>query len=152
MCDDTVNDGAYDGCNPGCAALGPHCGDAAVQGPERCDGGTGYANIACTGCNFDFSAITQLYCFGTCSYAGADGCDQADADVYCRLVRGDPNSVAISFQVVGTQNAPGFACPNNAVNLGAFPEYGVANNVWYEDANVAATHNGGLVVANINCS
>ncbi|MBL8972837.1 MAG: hypothetical protein JNK56_19780 [Myxococcales bacterium] len=40
VCDDGVNDGAYGGCMPGCAALAPFCGDGAVDlGIETCDGG-----------------------------------------------------------------------------------------------------------------
>ena len=33
-CDDGVNDGRYDGCNPDCS-LGPHCGDASYKPPTR---------------------------------------------------------------------------------------------------------------------
>ncbi|MBK8266274.1 MAG: DUF4215 domain-containing protein [Nannocystis sp.] len=37
-CDDAVNDGAYDGCNPGCEELGPRCGDGVLQeDKESCD-------------------------------------------------------------------------------------------------------------------
>ncbi|MFL5310941.1 MAG: malectin domain-containing carbohydrate-binding protein [Myxococcales bacterium] len=39
VCDDGVNNGAYNGCAPRCLALGPHCGDKTVNGPETCDDG-----------------------------------------------------------------------------------------------------------------
>jgi|GEM_PF-2448449 len=40
VCDDGVNDDAYGKCAPGCVALGPHCGDGAVEDMiEACDGG-----------------------------------------------------------------------------------------------------------------
>ena len=40
VCDNGVNDNAYGGCAPGCVALGPHCGDGAVdEDIEACDGG-----------------------------------------------------------------------------------------------------------------
>ena len=38
-CDDGVNDGSYGGCAMDCAALGPFCGDAVLNGPEVCDDG-----------------------------------------------------------------------------------------------------------------
>ncbi|HEU4404689.1 MAG TPA: DUF4215 domain-containing protein [Polyangiaceae bacterium] len=42
VCDDGVNDGSYNGCAPGCLALGPRCGDGALQADqgEECDDGT----------------------------------------------------------------------------------------------------------------
>jgi cysteine-rich repeat protein len=38
-CDDGINAGGYAGCEPGCGALGPHCGDSEINGPEICDDG-----------------------------------------------------------------------------------------------------------------
>jgi len=38
-CDDGVNDGSYNGCEPGCTEKGPHCGDGKPQKPEQCDDG-----------------------------------------------------------------------------------------------------------------
>ncbi len=38
-CDDGINDGAYGGCQPGCGALGPTCGDGNVDEGEGCDDG-----------------------------------------------------------------------------------------------------------------
>lgn len=152
-CDDGTNDGAYGGCNPGCAALAPYCGDGAVQATnEHCDGASGFASVGCTNCLFDFSAIGQLYCNGTCTWAGADSCDQADADIYCKLVTGDSTSVANSFAVVTALDAPGFACPGYGVNLGALPAYGVNVSVWYQDTSIAANHGAGSVVAQADCS
>jgi len=41
ICDDGVNDGSYDGCMPGCKALGPRCDDNVldVNNGEVCDDG-----------------------------------------------------------------------------------------------------------------
>ncbi len=36
-CDDGINDGSYGGCEAGCDALGPYCGDSNLDGPEECD-------------------------------------------------------------------------------------------------------------------
>jgi fibro-slime domain-containing protein len=41
VCDDGTNTGAYGGCEPGCMARAPYCGDGIVQNPqEDCDNGT----------------------------------------------------------------------------------------------------------------
>lgn len=153
-CDDGVNDGAYGGCNAGCGALAPFCGDASVQMQELCDPGVAlpWQNVSCAGgtCIYDFSALPQLYCNGSCTWAGADSCDQADADIYCKLVTGDANSVATSFQVATALDAAGFACPGFGTNFGVLPAYGV--NVWYQDTSILANHGGGSVIANATCS
>jgi fibro-slime domain-containing protein len=41
VCDDGVNAGGYDGCEPGCQARGTYCGDSAIQSDdgETCDDG-----------------------------------------------------------------------------------------------------------------
>ncbi|MBK6921163.1 MAG: hypothetical protein IPH07_27450 [Deltaproteobacteria bacterium] len=154
-CDDGVNDGSYGGCNPGCAQLGPFCGDAGVQAQEQCDPGVAlpWVNVGCSAaCVYDFSGITQLYCNGSCSWAGADSCDQADADIYCQLVTGDSTSTASSFQVVTALDAPGFACPSYGTNLGTMPGFGVNVSVWYQDSSILANHGGGEVIANAVCT
>ena len=41
VCDDGDEHGAYGGCEPGCTARAPYCGDGTVQNPpEQCDDGT----------------------------------------------------------------------------------------------------------------
>jgi fibro-slime domain-containing protein len=41
QCDDGTNNGAYGGCEPGCMARAPYCGDGIVQSPpEDCDDGS----------------------------------------------------------------------------------------------------------------
>jgi cysteine-rich repeat protein len=53
VCDDGVNDGSYDGCNPDCLSRADYCGDAQTNGPEACDDGVndgsyGTCNNNCT--------------------------------------------------------------------------------------------------------
>lgn len=48
VCDDGINDGEYNGCNPDCQALGPFCGDAEQNGPETCDDGNDDNTDGCT--------------------------------------------------------------------------------------------------------
>lgn len=50
VCDDGVNAGGYGGCEPGCGALGPYCGDQITQGVEDCDDGNA---MNADGCNVD---------------------------------------------------------------------------------------------------
>jgi cysteine-rich repeat protein len=54
-CDDGINDNSYGGCAPGCAALGPHCGDAILQedGGELCDDGNAVPGDGCSNCLTD---------------------------------------------------------------------------------------------------
>ena len=49
VCDDGVNDNSYDGCAADCLALGPHCGDAEVNGPESCDDDNDDSTDGCLG-------------------------------------------------------------------------------------------------------
>lgn len=155
VCDDGVNDGSYGGCNPGCSTLAPYCGDATVQAQEQCDPGVAlpYQNFDCgAACVYDFSGITQLYCNGSCTWAGADSCDQADADIFCKLVTGDSTSVANSYSVVAALDAPGFSCPGYGNDLGAMPGFGVNVDVWYQDTSILANHGAGQVVTAADCS
>jgi hypothetical protein len=106
-------------------------------------------------CRWHFENVPQLYCNGTCTWAGAAGCDQADADIYCKLRTGSPTSVATTFQVITALPLPGFACPGfsaASVNLGPKPLRGVNVNVWYQDTSILANHGPGLVVSNANCT
>ncbi|MCA9689177.1 MAG: DUF4215 domain-containing protein [Myxococcales bacterium] len=48
VCDDGINDGTYGGCDPGCASLGPHCGDGMIQRQETCDDGNNVSNDGCS--------------------------------------------------------------------------------------------------------
>ncbi|MCX4239587.1 hypothetical protein [Paraliomyxa miuraensis] len=50
VCDDGINDGAYDGCSPDCSELGPHCGDGFLDDAEACDDGD---QVDGNGCNVD---------------------------------------------------------------------------------------------------
>lgn len=55
VCDDGINDNSYDGCAPGCAALGPHCGDGIqqVEAGELCDDGNQVSGDGCSACLTD---------------------------------------------------------------------------------------------------
>lgn len=103
----------------------------------------------------NFSTINQLYCNGTCSWAGSQDCDQADADIFCKLKTGNPNSVAVEFGVTTALSERGFACPGhgvrNTINLGPLPQFGVTVDVWYTDDSIRSTHGAGSVVVEPVC-
>jgi cysteine-rich repeat protein len=151
FCDDG-NQINNDGCTTTCIESG--CGDGDIDEGEHCDPDSGFASAPCsTDCLFDFSGINQLYCNGTCTWAGGDSCDQADADIYCKLITGDPDSVATDFDIVVALDEPGFSCPNFAgVNLGPLPEFGVDVDVWFQDSSILLNHGAGSVVTNASCT
>jgi hypothetical protein len=138
---------------------GPTCGDGVLEGREEFEGGAGpfsSAPVDGTSCQFDFSAVTQLFCNGGCSWAGPTSCDQADATVLCRLKTGNPNAFAVTYQVTTATAAPGFSCaplgfgqivPNMAGRTS-----GLLFPVRYENVSLLGTHGAGLVVTNVVCS
>ena len=80
-CDDGTNDGSYGGCEPGCMARGPFCGDAIVQAVdgEECDDGTnattygGTQKVCGPGCKF------APYC-GDGVISNGEQCDEGMAN------------------------------------------------------------------------
>lgn len=75
-----------DGCVNSTCTSTALCGNGVVDATERCDGTAGLpanSNVTCrtanqsNSCKFDFSQVTQPYCNGTCTWAGAQGCDQS---------------------------------------------------------------------------
>ncbi len=106
-------------------------------------------------CKWHFENVVQLYCNGGCSWAGNTDCDQADADIFCKLKTNNAASTATSFQVVTALAQPGFACPQSVgglnVNLGPLPLRGVNVNVWYQDSSILANHGAGNVITNVVC-
>ena len=107
-------------------------------------------------CRYNFSALPQLYCEGTCGNwnNGANGCDQTDADVFCKLKTDNPLSTATSFTVAIATAEPGVCCPpppwapgpGGGVNLGVLSTRGVVTNVAVHDTSVLSTHGSGNVV------
>jgi hypothetical protein len=110
-------------------------------------------------CRYDFSGINQLSCAGTCgAWGGGDGCQQADADAFCKLKTGNPNSTASNF-VVGLATAtPGICCPTvdpyvtGCVPLGSFANRGVTQPVSVHDTSLSSTHGRGAVITDVVCT
>lgn len=100
-------------------------------------------------CPAQWAGATQIYCNGNCGtwLDEVAGCQQSDADAYCKLKTCDENAVAISFQhgIASTQG--GFACDDRGTNYGDW--FGMTD-VHYDD-NIQNTHGSGPVLNNIVC-
>ncbi len=73
ICDDGINDGAYDGCAVDCNAYGPTCGDGEVNGSEGCDDGNDIDDDECS------NSCTAPGC-GDGIVNGDEACDDANDD------------------------------------------------------------------------
>ena len=137
------------------------CGDNALNGHEEFDPSPGpfaSAPVDTSSCRYDFSNVTQLYCSGTCTWGGARGCDQMDADLFCKLKTDNPNSTATSFTTGSAMAEPGFACPlmsHPAAKVLGASFRGVtptSGPVQYQDSSIRANHGSGSVVHSVVCT
>ena len=99
-----------------------------------------------------FTQAPQLYCNRGCSVVGAGGCDQPDADLFCKLKTGSPLSVATSFSLGMVQDAAGFTCPGigtQAPNLGG---RGIGVAMYYSDESLLSSHGDGQSITNVVCT
>ena len=92
----------------------------------------------------------MLYCSGSCGDDWLDnqkGCQQADADAYCKLKLCDENVFATSFEVTTATNKSGFACDGYGTNYGDW--LGMTDVYFHDD--IILTHGTGQVVSNVMC-
>lgn len=154
-CDDG-NVANNDGCSASCQIEISKCGNGVIDPGEHCDTAlpTPGPGVGCkpVTCLYDFSQITQLYCNGTCTWAGGEGCDQADANILCKLKTGNANSIATSWTPATAQPTFGFSCPGYTTNLGPLPAFGVPQNVWYQGASILGNHGPGNIILNPVCT
>jgi len=101
-------------------------------------------------CRWDFSEVEQLFCNSGCSWAGAFGCDEADADVFCKLRTGNPLSEAETYTIESARSAPGFPCPSGYPSV--YTDRGVSGTVYYTDLDLLVTHGTGNVITNPICT
>jgi cysteine-rich repeat protein len=149
-------------CDADCTV--PSCGDgqlnlAAGEEADPAPGPSRAVPVNDQTCRFDFSGINQLFCAGTCgTWGGGNGCQQADADAFCKLKTGDPISVATSFTVGNATATPGICCPSvdpattGCTPLGTFDDRGVALLVSVHETSLSSTHGPGQVITNVICS
>jgi collagen triple helix repeat protein len=130
------------------------CGNGVLDADEEFEpspGPFGLAPVSATTCRFDFSQVTQLYCNNGCSVAGPIGCDQADADLLCKLRTGSPTSIASRFSISPTVAAPGFSCPGYGTQVPNLIGRGVNVSMFYTEDSLD-THGAGPSVTNVVCT
>jgi cysteine-rich repeat protein len=157
-CDDG-NTTEGDGCSNSCTL--PRCGNGALDPGEELDPPPGPSQVVPVNdqtCRFDFSAITQLYCNGSCGTWGSSegGCQQGDADAFCKLKTGNPSSSATSFVVGVASAAPGICCPTisglGCTELGVLTDRGVLERVSVHETDLLSTHGPGAVITDVVCT
>lgn len=119
VCDDGVNDGAYGGCMPGCAAFAPRCGDGARQTAEGelCDGAdTGGVTCASSGffggpiaCWDTCDQIDLTRCVGT--YLGSHAAGGTGDDTGIVLTADGAGNVIVAGLYHGDMNLHGESLP-----------------------------------------
>ena len=108
-----------------------------------------FPEAVCTeDCELDFTSAVQLYCNGTCSVAGPEDCDQADADVFCKLLTRSPTAHAVEFLVYDTEVGPGFGC-EGGVLVGPFPEWGVDLQLHWSPIDLPPGHSGSAILVDV---
>ena len=129
------------------------CGDSVLdEGEERDPPVSPFSSVDVDPitCRWDFSEVEQLFCASGCSWAGGFGCDSADADVFCKLRTGNPDSVAEGYTISSTLSAPGFPCPSGYPTV--YTDRGVDGTVYYTDLNLLTTHGVGDVITDPICT
>jgi len=96
--------------------------------------------------------VPQWYCTGTCSPVGEEigvqSCDQADADLYCQLLKGDPGASASEWKQSSVLAEPGFCCldlDRKTIDLGPFPDFGI-DALCYQDTDMLDNHGLGYAI------
>ena len=120
------------------STTGPAC-----SGP--CDPDNPPEGLSCTeSCEYDFSEVPQFLCGGGCSPVGepigGGGCDQPDADMFCKLRTGNPRATADFFwDTKPAQPEAGFCCLTVApeFGLGPIPLHGL-DDLCYAPGDMSA--------------
>jgi hypothetical protein len=168
-CDDgdaTVNPAAAEDCDDaidhdcnGFASCS-FCGDGALEQDEEYEPPPGpFTNLLVDSqtCRWDFSGVSQLYCGGTCTWAGGSDCQKEDADILCKLITDNPNSTATSWDGYPNFNTalagPGVPCSLTGFGvLVSGLDRGTGVAVTWQDFSILSNHGFGKVVANPVCT
>lgn len=131
------------------------CGDSVLDELEEVDpppGPFSTVSVDDETCRWDFSEVEQLYCNGTCTWAGGSSCDEADADVFCQLKMDNPDSEATDYRIVRALDKPGFTCANGGYGTRINTDRGYSGPVAYQDESVLANHGAGWVIVEVECT
>ena len=131
------------------------CGNGVLDNGEEFDSapaGFGPGLVNTNTCRFDFSQVHQLFCNRTCSVVGPTGCDQADADLLCKLKTGNPNSTATSFAIELALREGGFSCPGLGTRVQNVNDRGIQVPVYYSPTDLLDSHGDGNSVTNVVCT
>ena len=114
VCDDGVNDGAYGGCMPGCAALAPRCGDGQLQTDEGevCDG----ADTAGRTCADNGFFGGPIACWDTCDQLDLTRCVGASVWSLSAGAVSWENGMSVAFDPAGNVIVAGLF--TGVLNLG----------------------------------
>ena len=75
------------------------------------------------------------------------GCQQSDADVYCKLKMCDETAIAISYDLGIASSDPGFACNGYGTDMGEW--FGISSVTF--ESNIVGSHGLGRVIKNATC-
>ena len=96
----------------------------------------------------------MLYCHSDCGAKWLDnenGCQQSDADAYCKLKLCREDAFAVSFKIKKLQgaiaNQPAFACQDKATNKGNWLGMTKVNFGW----DLKNHGSGGQVITDVSC-
>ena len=146
--------GIDDDCD-GTSSCATVCGNDVVEEGEEYDPPPGpytYIDVDDETCRWDFSSVRQLYCNGGCSWAGPAGCDEEDADIFCKLKTDNPLSTAISWTDGISLGEHGFPCSWDAFGTVVDTDRGIDVTVKYQDESILATHGGGATIQDPVCT
>ena len=90
-----------------------------------------------------------MYCNGFCGKHGDEemGCQQSDADVYCKLKMCDETAFAISYNLAIASSDPGFGCKGYGKDMGEW--FGIPSVTF--ESNIVSSHGLGQVIKDVTC-
>eukprot|EP00964_Phaeocystis_antarctica_P126643 scaffold90303_cov68-Phaeocystis_antarctica.AAC.1 len=138
-------------CASGCSNTAWQENRELIVGTSGVAGYTCWVRKQAPTCPPEFATAKILYCNGTCKGTdGVNGCQQADADDYCKLHNCCTTSVATSWDNLVATNVPGFSCGEHDYGENKGDWFGIPNI--HTEADVLSTHGPGASITNAVCT